>query len=146
MNMRSYQAQDFEGCVGLFIDVFNAAPWNNEWTNSVATTFISDLTQTPGFRAFVALDEEGTINGVMLGRVKHWWRGQEYYIDEFYVKSSVQGQGIGTRLLDFASENLKTDGIHNIVLLTDERTPAYSYYLKRGYQEFSSIKFLHKGL
>jgi len=144
MNLRAYQSQDFECCVALFIEVFNAEPWNDEWTNSTATSFISDLTASPGFRGYVVLDEKVSVIGVILGRVKNWWRGREFFIDEFYVNSSEQGQGIGTHLLEFASESLVAEGIHNMTLLTEEHTPAYSFYQKQGFNHLPALRFLYR--
>ncbi|MFF2887338.1 hypothetical protein [Paenibacillus sp. NPDC057967] len=48
MNLRVYKPQDFENGVALFIDVFNAARWNVEWTYAVASSFLSDLTAQQG--------------------------------------------------------------------------------------------------
>lgn len=68
----------------------------------------------------------------------------EYYIDEFFVKTELQGRGIGTRLLEFACQDLKNRGIRTISLLTHASVPAFDFYMNRGFREIPALRFLQK--
>lgn len=62
MNIRHYASEDFQGCVELFMNVFNEEPWKDRWTQGTAEQYLKDYMDTPGFTGIVA--EEVTIHGL----------------------------------------------------------------------------------
>lgn len=54
-------------------------------------------------------------------------------IEPLMVKPSLQGQGIGTELLRYTENKIKTLGVHKIWLETGYSWLAKNFYLKNGY-------------
>lgn len=143
MNIRSYGIHDFEQCIKLFIEVFNSEPWNDQWTHDKAERYLKDYLIAPGFKGVVA-EHDGTIHGFLFGTVKHWWSGDEFYINELCVSTFKQRSGIGTSLFTYLNQTLREEAIENITLLTNRGVPAEAFYLKNGFEEIKRIVFLCK--
>jgi GNAT superfamily N-acetyltransferase len=63
------------------------------------------------------------------------YRGQDAFIDEFYLRPSYRRQGIGTQTLAFAEEVCKTLNVQALHLEVDFENPnAQRLYHKVGYQ------------
>jgi aminoglycoside 6'-N-acetyltransferase I len=148
MLIRKLIKEDLENCISLFIEVFNQPPWNNKWTYDVAKHLFKDFWETPGFLGYVAIDEskENSIVATIIGKEKQWWRGKEYLIEEFFVKTELQGHGIGTRMLEFTYKDIKPLGIDNVILLTNTFAPAYNFYLKKDFEENQTLRLLFKNV
>ncbi|TYP78274.1 GNAT family N-acetyltransferase [Paenibacillus methanolicus] len=146
MLIRELIEDDIELCISLFIEVFNQPPWNNEWTYEVTKQIFYDFWNTPSFKGYVAVDEsqEKSIVATILGKEKQWWRGKEFLIEEFFVRTDMQGQGIGSDILDYACSDIKLRGIDNVILLTNTFAPAYSFYLNRDFKENQTLRLLYK--
>lgn len=148
MLIRQLVENDLGPCISLFIEVFNQPPWNDRWTHEAATRVFNDLWNTPGFKGYVAIDETqgNSMAAAMLGREKQWWNGKEYLIEEFFVKCDLQGQKLGSRLLEYACSDSKLYGIDTVILLTDTLVPAYSFYLGKDFKENKTLRLLYKHL
>lgn len=142
--IRSFVARDdLGGCINLLLNVFNNAPWNDNWTFQGAEKYLLDYIETPGFKGIVA-EEENKIKGFIFGFRKRWWEADEFYVNEMCVEISEQRNGIGTKLIEYLENSLITEGIENITLLTNRGIPAEEFYKKNGFSEIERIIFLHK--
>ena len=130
MRLRMLQDSDIDGCVELFISVFNAEPWNDNWTRERAKIYLEEYIKSPGFRG-VVVEMDQTIKGFIIGIRKSWWSGDEYFVNEFCVDNTIQRKGIGTKLLRFMEVTLQNEGVQSITLLTDRGTAAESFYCCR---------------
>lgn len=80
-----------------------------------------------------------------LGSIKHWYTGTEYYIEELFIKTELQGSGTGSEFLKLIEEYLVEHGICEIFLQTERDMPAYSFYKKRNFCELEEhVSFLKK--
>ena len=145
MEFKQYIAQDLEKCTTTFINVFNAEPWNDEWTVENATRYLMDFTNTPGFFGLLAWEHEEII-GFIFGVRRAWWSGDEFFIHEMCVTPNQQHSGIGTALLNELIQTLQPDTIQNITLLTDRSIPAEAFYKKNGFEEIERILFMSKDI
>ncbi|MCX7922083.1 MAG: GNAT family N-acetyltransferase [Clostridia bacterium] len=146
MLLRTYKHEDIEKCTELFIKVFNAYPWEDKWPSAErANSYLTDIVNTPGFRGFIAV-EGLRIVGVCLGNIVKWWKGDEFFIKEMYVDSSVQRKGIGSRLLEYAQESLVKEDIRAIVLLTNQGFPSEEFYTKQEFEKSAEMIFMYKEL
>lgn len=143
MNIRLYKATDFECCLNTFIDVFNKAPWHDEWTKQTAYQYLRDFINTPGFKAVVVYDDKKLI-GFVFGHIKHWWQGNEFFIQEMCVLQEQQNKGIGSKLMDYMLQSLKIDDVVTVSLLTDRGIPAENFYKKSGFEEIERLVFYSK--
>jgi aminoglycoside 6'-N-acetyltransferase I len=78
--------------------------------------------------------------------MKMWWRGEEYYIEEMFVRASVQGKGIGSRLLDYVESELKKEMVQAITLAPNSDMPAREFYAKNGFHPVDDPVFMKKKL
>ena len=131
--VRRYEPRDLQGCGAVFCSAFAAEPWNENWTQSLAETRISELTGTPISAGFV-YEENGRILAVAAGRVCTYLYGKEYVIDEFCVSAEMQGKGIGSRLMQQIEQEMRVSGCVGIVLQTTHGYPSERFYLKNGFQ------------
>lgn len=145
MRVRKLIHSDIEICTELFIRVFNAEPWNDNWSRERAKIYLEEYIKSPGFiGAVVELDE--TIKGFILGSRKSWWSGDEYFVNEFCVDLEIQRRGIGTNLLRFLEETLKNEGVQRITLLTERGIAAESFYMKNEFRVVDRLIFMYKEL
>ncbi|RRJ61731.1 GNAT family N-acetyltransferase [Paenibacillus oralis] len=142
MNIRHYSFEDFQGCVELFIHVFNQEPWKDNWTQEKARQYLQDYIDTPGFKGVVA--DDINIKGFIMGIRKRWWSGDEFFINEMCVDTANQRSGVGTRLLDHLDNALKSEGIERITLLTSKGVPAEQFYRKNGLSTIDDLIFMYK--
>lgn len=144
MNIREFvESKDFDNCITLFLNVFNREPWNDNWSIEGAKQYLADYIHTPGFRGYIA-EDDGVVQGFILGFRKRWWEGDEFYINEMCVQVDGQRRGIGTQLMKHVEHDLICNGIRNITLLTNRGIPAEKFYIKNGFQVIERLIFLHK--
>ncbi|WP_433946724.1 GNAT family N-acetyltransferase [Paenibacillus sp. SN-8-1] len=145
MKFRNFSEADFRLCVDLFISVFNQEPWNDEWSREYAEQYLNDYIKASGFRGYIAEDEAG-IKGFIVGVRKRWWSGDEFFINEMCVETNCQRSGIGSQLINYVQENMKSEGIARITLLTNRGIAAEHFYKKNGFIEIERLIFMNKEL
>ena len=135
MKLRVLTIQDKDPITELFIDVFTQDPWNDDWSDpEQLRAYIDDLIgQRNSLTIGYFCDEQ--LVGLSMGRVKHWYEGTEYCVDEFCIAGPFQHQGIGSRFLSEIEAYLTERGIRCLYLQTDKDVPAHSFYLKNGFEE-----------
>lgn len=118
--------------VEVFVEVFNAEPWNDRWTTETATQRLTDLLAVPGFEGAVLL-VDGTLIAFAGGYRQRWWDGGDhFYIAEMAVRRAGQRSGYGTRLLRTFLDGL--DGVSQDYLLTVTDAPAAGFYRRAGFR------------
>ena len=68
--------------------------------------YLKELIENPVFEGFL-MCKDSKIVAVCLGRRRSWWRGKEFFVDEFFVETGRQGNGIGTKTVDFLVNTLQ---------------------------------------
>lgn len=143
--IRKYEPNDLQSCADVFCSAFSAEPWNENWTQQLAETRISELTGTPFSVGFV-YEEDGRILALAAGRVCTYLYGKEYVIDEFCVSAEAQGKGIGSALMQQIETDRKAVGCVSIVLQTTRGYPSERFYLKNGFQRSPDMITLYRPL
>ena len=119
----------------LFAGVFTGEPWNDDWSDGEQLDlYLEDLVGQPSSLTY-GLYEDGRMVGLSMGRVKHWYTGTEYYIDELCIRTDRQGTGLGTLFLQEIEHAIREAGMVQIFLQTSADVPAYQFYRKNGFQE-----------
>ncbi len=137
-----YSPEHLSGCADLYRRVFSREPWNETWERPQAVEeFLQRHSRNSNFLGYVAMND-GDIVGASIGFLKPWIRGEEYYIDEYFVDADLQGQGIGTALMTAIRDDLRQRGIPAILLNTERTAPAYRFYRKLGFEEFEGLVIL----
>jgi aminoglycoside 6'-N-acetyltransferase I len=118
--------------VELYIDVFNAEPWNDRWTVATATPRLAGLQATPGFEG-AALTGGGELLAFLAGHRQPWWDGGDhFYLAEFAVARHARRRGHGTRLLTGFLAGLH--GVTSCHLLTAVDGEAGAFYRRSGFR------------
>ena len=119
----------------LFLSVFTIEPWNDDWSDeNQLDAYIHDLVGQSNSLTYGLSDGEKLI-ALSMGRIKHWYSGTEYCIDELCVRTENQGKGIGTYFLGEIEKAMKEIGLVQIYLQTEKGVPAYEFYLKTGFYQ-----------
>ncbi len=133
VNIRKFSRDDLDECTRLYTQVFSSYPWYDNWVSSdQVRNYLTELIENPVFEGFVLL-EDSKIVAVCMGHKRSWWMGKEFVVDEFLVENGRQGNGIGTKMMNFMSNTLSDHGYTRLILLTDKEIPAESFYLKNGF-------------
>lgn len=126
---------EIEAIKELFISVFTIEPWNDDWSNQEQLDlYLLDLVGQSNSLTYGLFEAEELI-GVSMGRIRHWYAGTEYYIDELCVRTDKQGNGIGTYFVNEIEKAIKEIGLVQIFLQTESSVPAYGFYQKNGFLE-----------
>ena len=119
----------------FFKDVFMREPWNDDWSDDEQLhQYITDIIGNRNSLAFGLFEGEQLL-GLALGNIKHWYTGTEFFVEEFCVKTEMQGQGLGTEFLRLLEVELRVRDIKTIFLMTGKEMPAFEFYRKNGFEE-----------
>ena len=119
----------------LFAGVFTGEPWNDDWSDGEQLDlYLEELVGQQNSLTY-GLYEDGRMVGLSMGRMKHWYTGTEYYIDELCIRTDRQGTGLGTLFLQEIVHAIREGGMVQIFLQTSADVPAYQFYRKNGFQE-----------
>lgn len=120
---------------GLIRDAFSAEPWCDRWEDEdVFHSYILDVMGNQNSLA-LGLFSEDVLIGISLGRLRHWYNGIEYCIDDLCIASEHQGQGFGSLWIQLIRNYACQHGFRNISLQTKRNAPAYHFYQKTGFEE-----------
>jgi aminoglycoside 6'-N-acetyltransferase I len=124
-------SRDFlDAAVRLFVTVFNAAPWNDSWTQASAGARLRDVVDTPGFVG-VGLTDGEELCGFAIGHTERWFTGRHFLLQEMCVRTDLQRRGMGTELVNALERRLA--GVERVYLLTDRQSPAHAFYERSGF-------------
>ncbi|WP_086350667.1 GNAT family N-acetyltransferase [Candidatus Enterococcus clewellii] len=144
MELHYLKEEQVKAAAELYISVFSKAPWNEEYDSfEQVETLIRNFMSESCYLNFIAVEETEVI-GLCLGLKKPWIKGIEYYIDEFCVKTELQGKGIGTAFLARIEAEILGLGMDGMMLNTEKGVPAERFYLKNGFHQLDDLIVLGK--
>lgn len=130
INIRPVQESDFPQLVALFQEFAHFQQTPDKMVNHQERM----EQEKELFRAFVALDEQGTIIGYAAWfYTYHTWVGKCIYLDDLYVTEDYRKAGLGKRLFDKVKEQGESTGCHRMRWLVSEwNKAAIGFYEKIG--------------
>lgn len=135
MELRKLSVDDIEPIKNVIFDAFTGEPWNDEWKNPEQFhRYILGLISNANSLSLGLFEDERLV-GAAVGRIKYWYTGDEFWIDDLCIVSDCQGKGFGSRFLGLIEDYLRENGITKIVLLTEREYPAYRFYATNGFTE-----------
>lgn len=141
-NVRLMDKSDLEPCSELMLKVFNGEPWFDQWDSVLhVQQYLAEFMDNPVFLGFV-IEQEGKILGASFGHTKSWYSGKEYYIQEYFIDTDLQGSGLGSALMNGMKAYLSSVHVHCMVLLTEKDLPAEDFYRKHGFEVKKDIIFM----
>ena len=142
LKIKRLSIKEKEAITNVFLGVFTKEPWNDDWSDTEQLDmYINDLIGQSYSLTYGLYDDDELI-GISMGYIKHWYRGTEYIINEFCVKTELQGKGAGTFFIKEIEKAIQELGLNQIFLLTDTNVPAYNFYKKNGFfEETTTVAF-----
>ena len=135
---RTIGMNEFPQIKELFTGVFTREPWNDDWSDErQLDCYLTDLIGQSNSLTY-GLFEGDALIALSMGRIKHWYTGTEYCIDEFCVRTDRQQNGVGTYFLEQLQTHMRELGLVHIYLQTESDVPAYRFYQKNGFTELKT--------
>ncbi|HET7539330.1 MAG TPA: GNAT family N-acetyltransferase [Polyangiaceae bacterium] len=129
---------DLEGVASVYLDTFNAEPWNEGWELEVARERLRGIFGAP-YGLGVLASRQGVPIAFALGYFEPWVTGSHFQLKEMCTRPSEQHQGIGTRLLDFLLHTLKERGVLQVFCETRAGVPAEAFYRHAGFRTLNVV-------
>ncbi len=130
----------------LYVETYNAPPWNDGWTVPLAAQKLEELILCPGSYGLVALDDRGAFVGAIVGCRELYYDCVQFYIKDFFVSLHRQGEGIGSAMMREFEARLKGQGIDKTYLFTSRSERTEGFYQKRGYASWNDMVMMGKRL
>jgi GNAT superfamily N-acetyltransferase len=129
-----------------YVETYNAPPWNDRWTEALALERLGEMMDCRGAFGLVGYDDRGQFAGAVVGSAETFFNGRQFFVKEFFVSLTLQGQGIGSLLLAELEKRLATRGIAEIYLMTSKGERTEGFYQRRGFQTWDSMVLMGKSV
>lgn len=130
----------------LYVDTYNAPPWNDKWTILLAAKRLDEMINCRDSYGLVCFDDESNMLGMIVGSRETYYDHSQFYIKDYFVIPSCHGRGIGSALLNEFESRLKVKGITKTYLFTSRTEQTEGFYQKRGYQSWNGMVMMGKVL
>ena len=127
----------------LYVETFNAAPWNDEWTFETARKRLQQLLHSEDPFG-LCVYHGGQLCGAVLGVLEQYFDGPMYNLHEYWVKNELRGKGIGSKLFTEMEKRLQERGVKNIILITAKGDATEHFYHKQGMGTDPDMVFMAK--
>ena len=145
VNFTHVERANLTECAGLFVNVFNNPPWDENWDVEAAWQRLDDCIRTPGFYGLIASINDEVV-AFALGFKERWDETRHFHLKEICVATERQRHGVGTALLKELEEQLKNQGIERLYLTTARDTMAQTFYEKNDFYVSSKMILMSKRL
>ena len=130
--------------VNLFMETYRNEPWNEIWDKNIAQNKIDDFLKSNISENYCVTDVNTKIIGILLGRRQYYIDSKELYVDEFFIDTNYQNQGIGKKFMEYIEEEMKLKRYSCIILLTEKSLPSEYFYSKIGFKTKDETIFMYK--
>jgi len=133
-DIRQATAQDLERVLFLYREAGISAP--ADLSVQDATAILSKMSAYPNYKVFVA-QIDGRIGGtfalLIMDNLAHGGMPSGI-VEDVAVLPSLQGQGIGKKMMQYAMKRCRDHGCYKLVLSSNEmRTGAHKFYESLGF-------------
>jgi len=139
------KSKHIEKCAELYVNVFNAEPWNDKWTIETAYKRLNDIYSTPNFVGVLYV-ENSDIKGAIFGNCEQFFDGMHYNLKEMFVSTELQGIKIGTKMLKILEEQILEPDVNTIYLFTSKGNKTSKFYIKNNFDQWDSMAMMGKGI
>lgn len=127
----------------MYVETFNAPPWNDKWTIETASKRIQQMINCEDSYGLVAYDKE-ELCGMILGSEEQFFDGKMFNLKEFCVKNGRRNQGLGKIIYAEFEKRLKEKCIHEIIMFTLKDEGVETFYSRRGFYHHSKMVMMGK--
>ena len=143
MKIDEIMSNDINECAELYVTVFSSEPWNEPINQIMAMQRLLFLLSTPNAISKKYIIENKII-GYWIGYIEPLSDFNVLFIKEVLVHPSMQGKGIGKKLMDSAEKYALEKKCKTISLHTGRNTNAYFFYGKIGYKLTDELVCMEK--
>jgi len=129
--------EDLTDLVTMMKELQSDDPWSCRFDERVACDAMDELLRDPSLgRVWTIADNSQTIGYIVMAfDYSLEYRGKGAWVDEFFVRPSHRGQGIGTRALEFFAGEARQLGITVVHLEVNHGNPAIELYRRMGFED-----------
>lgn len=128
----------------LYVQTYNAPPWNDKWTEELVTQKLSQMMHCEGFFGLVSMEPHGAINGMIIGEKEIYFDCVQFYVKDFCVAFHLRRTGVGSELLNELERRLVSMGIRKMYLFTSRTDETEGFYQKRGFISWDDMVMMGK--
>ncbi len=128
----------------LYVQTYNAPPWNDKWTEELVTQKLSQMMHCEGFFGIISLDPHGAISGMIIGEKEIYFNCIHFFVKDFCVAYDLRGTGIGSELLKELERQLIQMGIYQMYLFTSRMDETEGFYRRRGFESWEYMVMMGK--
>jgi len=123
--------------LGMMKELQADDPWSVCFDDREAERVTGELLRDPSLGRVWLIAADGQNIGyiVMAFDYSLEYRGRGAWVDEFFVRRSHRGLGIGTEALDFFAQQAKELGVSVVHLEVNHGNPAIELYRRRGFED-----------
>ena len=123
--------------LGMMRELQPDDPWSCPFDEQVTATVTGELLRNPALGRVWLISDRGQNIGyiVMAFDYSLEYRGRGAWVDEFFVRRSHRGRGIGTQVLEFFADEAKKLGITVVHLEVNHGNPAVELYRRLGFED-----------
>lgn len=143
MVIRKMERTDIDACAQIMCSVYNNEMWQCRWNEETASEYLTDFFDMKKFIGYV-VENDGEVVGGIFAHEKVWWNNSEVYIEEMFIKPTLQRSGYGSLLIKKISEYISEKGLAGITLSTNRYAPAPAFYRKNGFVDCEHVLFMAK--
>lgn len=138
--MLSFKEAGAENLAELLVmmkDLQHDDPWSVPFDEAETARVTDQLLRDPSLGRVWIIDAEGVTVGyiVMAFDYSLEYRGRGAWVDEFFVRRSHRGKGIGTQALAFFCERAQALGASVVYLEVNHGNPALELYRRMGFED-----------
>ncbi len=128
---------DLSQLVNMMKELQADDPWSVPFERAAAERAMDQLLQDPSLGRvwLIAADEQIIGYIVMCFDYSLEYGGRGAWVDEFFVRPSHRGLGIGSQALDFFVQQAKALGVTTVHLEVNHENPAIELYRRKGFED-----------
>jgi aminoglycoside 6'-N-acetyltransferase I len=134
---------DLKASAEILCAVYNNEMWQCRWDLDTAIDYLRDYFDGKKFVGFI-LEIDDEVCGAIFCHEKIWWNNSELFIDEMFIKPSLQRKGYGSALLKEAEKHIAEHKLAGFTLSTNRYAPAPQFYKKNGFVDCEHVLFMAK--
>jgi ribosomal protein S18 acetylase RimI-like enzyme len=130
--IRQLTSNDLDACVALYVETFNAPPWNESWGRDDARRRLGDFLATPRSLGLGLYEDGENLLGFALGHEERSGPEDHFLLQEMCVRAAQQRHGHGSKLMTSLTQTLAH--VRHWYLLTARESSASAFYEKHGFR------------
>lgn len=145
MRFKEATREQLEAMAEIYMETFNAPPWDDAWTKETAEKRLLQMISHQGAFGICCYQEE-EMCGMMVGEILPYYNGMRYELKEFCTRNSMRGKGIGTCMFQELEKRLEEKQVGYLYLTTARGPLTEGFYEKMGMKRDTLLIVMNKDI